>query len=212
MKITHVDVFVCSPSRNFVTLKITTDEGVFGIGDATLNGRELGVAAILKEHIGPALIGKDPANIEDIWHYLYRGVYWKRGPIGMTALAAVDMALWDIKGKVLQTPLYNLLGGKSRTKMLVYAHANGADLGGALESVAAMVEQGYRAIRVQSGVPGIPDAYGVDKSGKGYEPAGKGVAKEYAWDTEKYLRFTPKLFATVREQFGDDLLFLHDAH
>ncbi|MFW6389021.1 MAG: bifunctional D-altronate/D-mannonate dehydratase, partial [Marinilabiliaceae bacterium] len=98
MKITDAKVIVCSPGRNFVTLKIFTDQGVYGLGDATLNGRELAVATYLEEYCIPALIGKDPRNIEDLWQYFYRGVYWKRGAVNMTALAAIDMALWDIKG------------------------------------------------------------------------------------------------------------------
>ncbi len=111
MKITAARLIVCSPDRNFVTLKIETDEGIHGLGDGTLNGRELAVAAYLEEHVIPCLIGRDPAQIEDIWQYLYRGAYWRRGPVTMSAIAAVDMALWDIKGKALNTPVYNLLGG-----------------------------------------------------------------------------------------------------
>ena len=111
MKITAARLIVCSPDRNFVTLKIETDEGIHGLGDATLNGRELAVAAYLEEHVIPCLIGRDPSQIEDIWQYLYRGAYWRRGPVTMSAIAAVDMALWDIKGKALNTPVYNLLGG-----------------------------------------------------------------------------------------------------
>ncbi|HEY1157063.1 MAG TPA: bifunctional D-altronate/D-mannonate dehydratase, partial [Arthrobacter sp.] len=97
MKIIAADVFVTSPSRNFVTLRITTEDGVTGIGDATLNGRELAVAAYLKEHVAQLLIGKDPHRIEDTWQFLYRSSYWRRGPVTMAAIAAVDMALWDIK-------------------------------------------------------------------------------------------------------------------
>jgi mannonate dehydratase len=212
MKITDAKVIVCSPGRNFVTLKIYTDEGVYGLGDATLNGRELAVAKYLEEYCVPALIGRDPANIEDIWHYFYRGVYWKRGAVTMTAISAIDMALWDIKGKVLNTPLYNLLGGKSRSRVLVYAHANGVDLDHALESVASELENGFKAIRVQSGIPGLDHTYGVAKKGEKYEPAGKGLPKEDYWDTNKYLNWTPKLFSKVREHFGEELLLLHDVH
>lgn len=212
MKITDAKVIVCSPGRNFVTLKIFTDQGVYGLGDATLNGRELAVATSLKEYCIPALIGKDPRNIEDIWHYFYRGVYWKRGAVTMTAISAIDMALWDIKGKMLNTPLYNLLGGKSRDRVMVYAHANGVDLDHALESVAHEVDQGFKAIRVQSGIPGLDHTYGVAKKGEKYEPAGKGLPKEDFWDTHKYLNWAPKLFSKVREHFGEDLLLLHDVH
>ena len=110
MKITAARVVVTCPGRNFVTLKIETDAGIHGIGDATLNGRELAVAAYLTEHVIPVLIGRDPARIEDTWQYLYRGPYWRRGPVTMAAIGAVDIALWDIKGKALNTPVYNLLG------------------------------------------------------------------------------------------------------
>lgn len=212
MKITDAKVIVCSPGRNFVTLKIYTDQGVYGLGDATLNGRELAVATYLEEYCIPALIGKDPRNIEDIWHYFYRGVYWKRGAVTMTAISAIDMALWDIKGKILNTPIYNLLGGKSRDRVLVYAHANGVNLDHALESVAYEMDQGFKAIRVQSGIPGLDHTYGVAKKGEKYEPAGKGLPKEDFWDTHKYLNWAPKLFSKVRDQFGEDPLLLHDVH
>src|SRR3954468_2072610 len=99
MKIVAADVFVTSPSRNFVTLRITTEDGVTGLGDATLNGRELAVAAYLREHVAPLLIGTDAHAIEDTWQALYRGAYWRRGPVTMAAIAAVDVALWDIKAK-----------------------------------------------------------------------------------------------------------------
>src|SRR6201998_2887995 len=163
MKITAARLIVCSPDRNFVTLKIETDEGIQGLGDATLNGRELAVAAYLQEHVIPCLIGRDPGQIEDIWQYLYRGAYWRRGPVTMSAIAAVDMALWDIKGKALNTPVYNLLGGKSSDGVLVYCHAHGADIEEALDDVARHKEMGYQAIRVQSGIVGLKSTYGVSK-------------------------------------------------
>ncbi len=114
MKIERARVIVTCPGRNFVTLKIETDQGVSGIGDATLNGREKAVVAYLEDHVIPCLIGKDPRRIEDIWQYLYRGAYWRRGPVTMSAIAAVDTALWDIKAKMANMPLYDLLGGQSR--------------------------------------------------------------------------------------------------
>src|SRR5246127_579756 len=163
LKITNARVIVTCPGRNFVTLKIETDQGVHGIGDATLNGRELAVASYLQDHVVPALIGRDAHQIEDIWQYLYRGAYWRRGPVTMSAIAAVDVALWDIKGKALKTPIYNLLGGKSRDSVLVYAHAFGKDIEHALEDVAKHQEMGYKAIRVQSGVTGLKSTYGVAK-------------------------------------------------
>ena len=212
MKIERIHVIVCSPDRNFVTLKIETDEGIYGLGDATLNGRELAVASYLTEHVIPCLIGRDPFQIEDIWQYLYRGAYWRRGPVTMSAIAAVDVALWDIKAKALNTPLYNLLGGKSREGVLVYAHANGGDVAEAVDSVQKHVDLGYLAVRAQSGVPGVASSYGVPKGGKAYEPAERGLPSESIWSTERYLNFVPKLFDAVRAACGEDLHLLHDVH
>src|SRR5882762_7131492 len=128
MKITDAKVIVCSPGRNFVTLKLETEDGVYGLGDATLNGRELAVASYLTDHVLPLLIGRDARRIEDIWQYLYKGAYWRRGPVTMTAIAAVDMALWDIKAKAAGMPLYQLLGGACRDAVRVYGHANGGTI------------------------------------------------------------------------------------
>src|SRR5580692_5365337 len=161
MKIIAAKLIICSPDRNFVTLRIDTDEGVYGLGDATLNGRELAVASYLQDHVLPCLIGRDPFQTEDIWQYLYRGAYWRRGPVTMSAIAAVDVALWDIKGKALNTPVYNLLGGQSRQGVLVYGHANGKDTAEALDDVARHIEQGFKAVRVQSGIPGLSSTYGI---------------------------------------------------
>jgi mannonate dehydratase len=212
MKITNAYVNITSPGRNFVTLKIETDEGIYGLGDGTLNGRELAVASYLTDHVIPCIIGRDPFQTEDIWQYLYRGPYWRRGPVTMSAIGAVDVALWDIKGKALNTPVYNLLGGKSREGVLVYAHANGKDTDHALEDVARHKDLGFTAIRVQSGIPGLSTTYGISKGPGRYEPAERGLPSEYEWSSELYLRHVPKLFARVREVFGDELHLLHDCH
>src|ERR1700710_2642306 len=151
MKITAAKLIICSPDRNFVTLRIATDEGIYGLGDATLNGRELAVASYLNDHILPCLIGRDPFQTEDIWQYLYRGAYWRRGPVTMSAIAAVDTALWDIKAKAANLPLYQLLGGRSRDRVMVYGHANGGDIEETLDEVLRYASMGYKAIRAQSG-------------------------------------------------------------
>src|SRR6201991_1596331 len=219
MRITGADVVVTSPGRNFVTLEITTDDGLTGYGDATLNGRELAVASYLSDHVAPLLPGRDAHRIEDTWQYLYRGAYWRRGPVTMAAIAAVDMALWDIKGKVAGLPLYQLLGGASRNGLLAYGHASGTSLSSLSESIHANLERGYRAIRVQTAAPGIRALYGVadqpQVSGEryDYEPAGRGARPvEEDWDTAAYLRHVPTVFEAVRQEFGDELPLLHDAH
>jgi mannonate dehydratase len=212
VKITDAKVIVCCPGRNFVTLKIFTDQGIYGLGDATLNGMEKSVVAYLENYCIPSLIGRDPQNTEDIWHYFYRGVYWRRGAVSMTAVSAIDMALWDIKGKTLNTPLYNLIGGKSREKVLVYCHAQGKNIDDTLENVGTEIEKGFKAVRVQSGISGIEQTYGVSKDKKPYEPAHKGVAREEFWDTSRYLNCLPALFEKVRETYGDNIHLLHDVH
>ena len=212
MKIQSAKVIVTCPGRNFVTLKLITDQGVYGIGDATLNGRELAVVAYLEEHVIPCLIGMDPRRIEDIWQYFYRGAYWRRGPVTMSAIAAVDTALWDIKAKMAGMPLYDLLGGKSREGVMVYGHANGADLAETVDEVGRYIDMGYKAIRAQSGVPGLKDAYGVGRGKMYYEPADAALPSLTIWDTHKYLRFVPKLFERLRNVYGFEPHLLHDGH
>jgi mannonate dehydratase len=211
-KITAARVIVTCPGRNFVTLKIETSDGVYGVGDATLNGRELAVASYLTDHVIPCLIGRDAHQIEDIWQYLYKGAYWRRGPVTMAAIAAVDMALWDIKAKIAGLPLYQLLGGASRTGVMVYGHANGATIEETLENAAIYASQGYKAIRLQSGVPGLNGVYGVSKDKFFYEPADGHLPTESLWSTEKYLRSAPGLFEAARDKLGWDLHLLHDVH
>ena len=211
-RIVAARVVVTCPGRNFVTLKIETDEGVYGLGDATLNGRELAVASYLNEHVIPCLIGRDAHRIEDIWQYLYKGAYWRRGPVTMTAIAAVDTALWDIKGKIADLPVYQLLGGAARDGCMVYGHANGRDIAETLDDARRHAEGGFRAIRLQSGVPGLASTYGVAKHGQPYEPADAALPSESLWSTAKYLRSAPDLFEAAREALGWAVDLLHDVH
>jgi mannonate dehydratase len=212
LKIVEAKVIVTCPGRNFVTLKLTTEDGVYGLGDATVNGRELAVVAYLQEHVIPCLIGRDARRIEDTWQYLYKGAYWRRGPITMASIGAVDTALWDIAGKSMGVPVYRLLGGASREGVTVYGHANGADIDGAMTAVARHQKLGYKAIRIQSGVPGLSGTYGVGKGQTRYEPAEKGLPSENDWNTDAYLSFAPKLFERARKEFGPDVPLLHDVH
>jgi mannonate dehydratase len=209
MNIATAEVLVASPGRNFVTLRITTDEGLTGLGDATLNGRELAAAAYLRDHVAPLLIGRDASRIEDTWQYLYRGAYWRRGPVTMAAIAAVDTALWDIKAKAARMPLYQLLGGRSRDGLLAYGHASGSDLPELFDSIREHLDEGYRAVRVQTGIPGLPSVYGVASSPNGRPSA---VPVVETWDTSAYLRHIPGVFEAVRAEFGPQQPLLHDVH
>ncbi|TFD72672.1 D-mannonate dehydratase ManD [Cryobacterium gelidum] len=219
MKIDRAEVIVTSPDRNFVTLRLTTDDGLVGLGDATLNGRELAVVAYLQEHVVPLLLGSDAHRIEDTWQFLYRSAYWRRGPVTMAAIAAVDVALWDLKAKAAGLPLYQLLGGASRDRILAYGHASGRDLPELFDSIRKHQDLGYRAIRVQTAIPGLRAIYGVaaqtQTSGKryDYEPAQRAARPaEEDWDTRAYLRHLPTVFEGVRAEFGPELPLLHDGH
>jgi mannonate dehydratase len=212
MQIKSANVIVTCPGRNFVTLKIEVEGGLTGIGDATLNGREMAVVSYLQDHVCPALIGKDARRIEDIWQFLYRGAYWRRGPVTMRAIAAVDVALWDIKAKAAGMPLYDMLGGKSRDRIMVYGHANGADIDATVEAVGQYTAMGYKAIRAQTGIPGVKDAYGVGRGDLFYEPADAALPSVAGWDTRKALNTVPKLFEKLRDTYGFGHHLLHDGH
>lgn len=214
MKIVDIKVFVSSPGRNFVTVKIVTDNSIYGLGDATVNGREMAVVAYLTEHVIPCLIGRDAHGIEDIWQYLYRGAYWRRGPITMAAIAAIDMALWDIKGKAAGLPLYQLLGGKSRHGVTLYAHANGEDVDDTLDKAEDLMKQGFKAIRLQTAIPGLPVTYGVLGDKKDYYDlqGNRPLPPEETWSTKKYFSMIEGLFEAARIRLGDDVHLLHDVH
>jgi mannonate dehydratase len=212
MPITDARVIVTCPGRNFVTLKIETADGGFGLGDATLNGRELAVASYLSDHVLPCLIGRDAHRIEDMWQFLYRGAYWRRGPVTMSAIAAVDTALWDLKAKAAGMPLYQLLGGACRSAVRVYGHANGETVEETIAEAQRYVGLGYTAIRLQSGVPGLASTYGVSRDKMFYEPADGALPVENRWSTPRYLASTPALFEAARAALGWDVDLLHDTH
>jgi len=217
LKITDVRVIVTCPGRNYVLVKIMTSEpGLYGVGDATLNGRELAVATDLEKHIAPLLIGRDPEAIEDIYQFLYRGSYWRGGPIQMTALAGVDLALWDIKGKRAGMPVYQLLGGRTRVGALAYTHASGNDFTEVEDEVRHATEQGFKVVRAQVAIAGLQGTYGTSSRPKPGEVAGPApigdLPSTELFEPEPYLRTIPRLFAHLRSKLGEEVELLHDSH
>jgi mannonate dehydratase len=218
LKITEVRVIVTCPDRNYVLVKILTSEpGLYGVGDATLNGRELAVATTLEKHVAPLLLGRDPEAIEDMWQYLYRGPYWRGGPVQMTALAGVDLALWDIKGKRAGMPVYQLLGGRTRLGALAYTHATGNDLAEVEDAVRRAMERGFKCVRAQVAIPGLEGTYGTVEKRNSEEIAGRVPQQVDLPHTEifepgPYLRAVPRLFEHLRKNLGDEVELLHDVH
>lgn len=206
MKITRVQVIVTCPGRNYVLVKIETDQpGLYGWGDATLNGRELAVASTLTDHFAPLLVGRDPDRIEDIWQYLYRGGYWRGGPVLMTALAGIDLALWDIKGKVAGLPVYSLLGGKTREGAMAYVHCDGLDRYEVEDNIRQAQAKGFKAFRAQSHVPywdRFPSSDLTDWD----------TTTPYRWEPYSYLQELPKIFEHLRVTLGSEPLIVHDVH
>jgi len=156
MKITDIKVLLTAPAgRNFVLVKVLTDEGVYGCGEGTLNGNEPVVAKAI-EHMTPLLLGMDPLRTEDIWQFIYHWPYFRGGPVYAAAQGAIDLALWDLKGKVAGLPVYQLLGGRSRRGAMVYRHADGRDVKEAADNVRKFLDQGIRSSassRARTAVP-----------------------------------------------------------
>ena len=205
MVITDVRVIVTCPGRNYVLVKIMTDEGVYGVGDGTLNGSELAVAQAI-EHVSHLLIGRDPERIEDLWHLMHNWSYWRGGPVFMSAVGAIDLALWDIKGKKAGMPVYQLLGGKSREGAMCYGHAGGSEPTEVEDSVRSFLAKGYKVVRAQLG------GYGGTGMSRHEPPIREGVPGTSFFHPPPYLVSTPKLFEHLRVQLGDEVELMHDAH
>jgi mannonate dehydratase len=207
-------VFVTSPGRNYVLLRLETTSGVVGWGEATLNGRELAVAQLLEQHLLPLLMsqGSDATRIEWLWQYIYRSAYWSSGAEAMAALAAIDLALWDLNAKALGVPLFRMFGGSVRDGISVYRHAQGATIDDTLAAGDRLRCQGVTALRIQVAASPSATSYGVAAAGSAYEPAQRGLPHTEVFSVEPYIRSTVELFRRARSHFGPDVALLHDCH
>ncbi|MBI4663461.1 MAG: mandelate racemase [Verrucomicrobia bacterium] len=210
LKIKDIKVIATSPRPylRWVFIKVLTNEdGLYGLGSANCAYLSWAVKAALEKHFVPSWIGKEADRIEDLWQWNYVRSYWRNGPVTNVVQAALDSALWDIKGKRAGLPVYELLGGKARDAVPLYAHAGGASVQACLEGVQKYLAQGYRHVRVQLG------GYG----GGGFLPPGKGSRPEtgfkgQAFDEELYVETISKLFLQLREKLGAEPKLLHDVH
>lgn len=189
--------------RLIVVKVITSEPGLFGLGCATFTQRFHAVRETLERHFKSLLIGRDVSRIEDIWQVLMVNGYWRHGPVLNNAISGVDMALWDIKGKMAGMPVYQLLGGKSREAAAVYVHADGTTVPEVIENARALIASGYRHIRLQMGLYG----------GKHTNLARPDGSLEGAYfDPRAYSRATISMLEAARDALGDEIEILHDIH
>jgi mannonate dehydratase len=211
LKITNVKTIMTSPQGgNYVVVKVETSEpGLYGVGSATLTTRGKAVATSITEFLAPFAVGKDPAFIEDMWQTAYVSSYWRNSPVLNGALCGLDEALWDIKGKRANMPLYELLGGKSRFALTTYCHADGRTLNDVSNNVSKFVEAGWKHVRVQLGGYGSP-FLATDEGD--FKNEGFGQPRDEVQDNAAYVRGTLKLIDHIRKVHGDDIELIHDMH
>jgi mannonate dehydratase len=209
LRVTAVRAVVTAPEGlPLVVVRVDTSEpGLYGLGCATFTQRYAAVAAAVDEHVGPLVVGRHPADIEDITRLVHYSSYWRGGPVLNNALSGVDQALWDIAGKRAGMPVYELLGGRSRAAVEVYTHAAGTEVSETLERAEALIDRGYRHVRLQVGGPGL-GTYGAPGTRGGYPRS----PHPDGWDVEQYLRATPALFEAARARLGDAVSLMHDVH
>ena len=190
--------------RRFIIVKVETSEpGLYGLGCATFTQRHRATYAAIESHIKPFVLGKDVARIEELFHMSLVQSYWRNGPVLNNAISGIDEALWDIKGKLANMPVYDLLGGKCREGAAVYVHADGRDPQEVLENVRKFQEEGYRYIRVQMG------GYG-GKGASMHKP--EGALEGNYYEPRAYMRNMLKMIEYVRSQVGEEVELLHDIH
>ncbi|HKJ78318.1 MAG TPA: enolase C-terminal domain-like protein [Prolixibacteraceae bacterium] len=210
LKITKVKaIATCPEGIELVVVKVETSEpGLYGIGCATFRQRAHAVVAAIEKSLNDFCVGKDADNIEDLWQSTYQSSYWRNGPVLNNALSGLDQALWDIKGKRANMPVYQLLGGKSRFAVDCYAHASGSSPEEVADDVAKYMEQGFRHVRIQLG------GYGTTSltAEPDYKKAGFGKQSDHYMDSYIYTKGTQDIFETVRKQCGEKVELLHDMH
>ena len=211
VRVTAVRTFTCAPQGcPYVIVRVETNQpGLYGLGCSSDPQRTTAIRAVVDDYLGPMLLGRDPADIEDVHRLLLNSGYWRGGSIAHNALAGIDVALWDIKGKTAGLPLYALFGGRVRDTADAYTHVDGHEAGEIADRVLAAAEQGWRHVRVQVAVPGT-DTYGTAPG----DPAEsrRRELRAGSWDSLSYLRHVPPVLREIRERVGSGVELLHDAH
>lgn len=208
VRINKVRVICTAPEGiNLVVVKVETNQaGLYGLGCATFAYRHLAVKTVVEEYLDPLLKGRNAEDIEEIWQLMHQNAYWRNGPIENNAISGVDMALWDIKGKMAGMPVYQLFGGKCREGIPVYRHADGKDVSEICDNILKYKEMGISTIRCQCG------GYGGDSYGTIPDTAPKGAGQGIYLDSKSYIRNTVDLFEGIRNKIGFEMNLVHDVH
>ena len=206
--ITDVKVILTAPEGiNLLVVKVETNQpGLYGLGCGTFAYRHLAVKCLIEEYLRPLVVGRDVHAIEELWQLMHQNAYWRNGPIENNAISGIDMALWDIKGKLANMPLYQLFGGKVREAVPIYRHADGKDLSELCDNIQKYREQGITHIRCQSG------GYGGGGYGQAPAHAPSHAPDGVYLDARKYMRETVKMFDGIRSRVGFDVELCHDVH
>ena len=208
VKIKDIRTICTAPEGiNLVTVKVETNQpGLYGLGCATFAYRHLTVQHLIENYLKPLLVGRDAENISELWQLMHQNGYWRNGPIENNAISGIDMALWDIKGKLAGMPLYQLFGGKVREGIPVYRHVDGKDIEEICENIQRFQEMGITHLRCQCG------GYGGETYGCTPKSAPMGAHPGVYLDSRKYMRDTVKLFEQIRNRIGYDMELVHDVH
>lgn len=219
MRITSVSTILTCPDRNYLLVKVETDAGITGYGDATLNGRERAVQTLIDEHLAGWLSGHDARRIEDVWQMVFRHAYFRGGPVMLSALGGIDMALWDIAGKACGAPVVDLLGGRCRDRLRAYLHVHGRSDEELLSRARERMQEGCRVIRYSFETPDPRDPHTRYRqphqdiaATERIEVAGDGRRSPGVWDSEVYLRDLVRVTALLRRELGEEVGLIHDAH
>src|SRR5688500_6363470 len=196
MKITDIEALPIAVGPGYpyavIVVLVRTDEGLTGIGEASLAGRGRAVLGAI-DHFRDLLIGRDPAAIEHWWNVMVRGTFWSPGQVAMSAVAGIDIALWDLKGKRLGAPIYDLLGGPTRDRVRVYRHLSGARVEEQVEDARRWTERGVTALR-------FCPTHSVD------------TVSLDLWNPTRAIATTVRLVAALRQELGDEIDLICDAH